>query len=29
MALFGDIVPKTARNFRELAMHSNGYGVGF
>jgi hypothetical protein len=27
MGLFGDVVPKTARNFKELALHTNGYGV--
>jgi peptidyl-prolyl cis-trans isomerase B (cyclophilin B) len=26
IGLFGDIVPKTARNFKELAMGTNGFG---
>lgn len=25
-ALFGATVPKTVRNFKELALHSNGFG---
>jgi peptidyl-prolyl cis-trans isomerase B (cyclophilin B) len=26
IGLFGDVVPKTARNFKELATGQNGYG---